>query len=118
LKIFAGTDGPAFLMMKNFYVLKRYNNADSYALAVGLLADRLAGGSGLVQTWPRPAGSLSVEDKIELQERLQRQGFYSGEIDGHLGAGTTAAIREFQIQAGLVEDGVPSRQLLLLLRKR
>ena len=50
LKILAGTEGPPFLMMKNFYVLKRYNNSDSYALAVGLLADRLAGWNGLVQT--------------------------------------------------------------------
>jgi membrane-bound lytic murein transglycosylase B len=117
LKILAGTQGPAFLMMKNFYVLKRYNNSDSYALAVGLLADRLAGWSGLVQSWPRPPGSLSIEDKFELQERLQQHGYYSGEIDGHLGDGTKAAIRQFQIQAGLVEDGVPSQQLLQALRK-
>ena len=34
----AGDNGPAFLMMKNFFVLKSYNNADKYALAVGLLA--------------------------------------------------------------------------------
>jgi membrane-bound lytic murein transglycosylase B len=118
LKILAGTKGPAFLMMKNFYVLKRYNNSDSYALAVGLLADRLAGWSGLDQSWPRPPGSLRVEDKFELQERLQQQGYYSGEIDGHLGGGTQAAIRQFQRQAGLVEDGVPSQQLLQVLRKR
>jgi membrane-bound lytic murein transglycosylase B len=118
LKILAGTKGPAFLMMKNFYVLKRYNNSDSYALAVGLLADRLAGWSGLVQSWPRPPGSLRVEDKFELQERLQQQGYYSGEIDGHLGGGTKAAIRQFQAQAGLEEDGVPSQQLLQALRKR
>jgi membrane-bound lytic murein transglycosylase B len=118
LKILAGTEGPAFLMMKNFFVLKSYNSSDSYALAVGLLADRLAGWSGLVQSWPRPPGSLSIEDKIELQKRLQQHGYYSGEIDGHLGAGTKAAIRRFQVQAGLVEDGVPSQELLQDLRKR
>ena len=84
---------------------------------MGLLADRLAGWSGLVQSWPRPPGSLSIEDKIELQERLQQQGYYSGEIDGQLGGGTKAAIRLFQIQAGLVEDGIPSQQLLQALRK-
>ncbi len=118
LKILAGPEGPAFLMMKNFYVIKRYNNSDSYALAVGLLADRLAGGGGLVHPWPRPAGSLGIEDKLELQERLQQQGFYSGAIDGHLGDGTKEAIRQFQIQAELTEDGVPSQQLLDALRKR
>jgi membrane-bound lytic murein transglycosylase B len=118
LKILAGTEGPAFLMMKNFYVLKRYNSSDSYALAVGLLADRLAGLSGLVQSWPRPPGSLSIEDKIELQKRLRQHGYYSGEIDGHLGDGTKEAIRRFQIQAGLVEDGVPSQELLQDLRQR
>ena len=118
LKILAGTKGPAFLMTRNFFVLKSYNSSDSYALAVGLLADRLAGWSGLVQSWPRPPGSLSIEDKIELQKRLQQHGYYSGEIDGHLGDGTKEAIRRFQVQAGLVEDGVPSQDLLQVLRKR
>jgi membrane-bound lytic murein transglycosylase B len=117
LKIMAGPDGPAFLMMKNFYVLKNYNNSDSYALAVGLLADRIAGWGGLVQSWPRPAGSLSIEEKIEIQERLKEHGHYSGEIDGYLGSGTKAAIRQFQIQAGMIEDGVPSQQLLESLRE-
>jgi membrane-bound lytic murein transglycosylase B len=117
LKIFAGTKGPAFLMMKNFFVLKRYNNSDYYALAVGLLADRLLGWRGIVQPWPRPPGSLSIEDKIELQTQLQEQGYYTGEIDGRLGDGTKAAIRQFQVQAGLVEDGVPSQDLLKALRK-
>jgi membrane-bound lytic murein transglycosylase B len=117
LKIMAGPNGPAFLMIKNFYVLKNYNNSDSYALAVGLLADRISGWGGLVQSWPRPAGSLSIEDKIELQERLKQHGHYSGEIDGYLGDGTKTAIRQFQIQAGLIEDGVPSQELLRALRE-
>lgn len=117
LKIFAGAKGPAFLMTKNFYVLKHYNNSDFYALAAGLLADRLEGWSGLVQSWPRPPGSLTIEDKIELQERLRQRGFYSGEIDGYLGEGTKAAIRKFQTKAGLVEDGIPSQSLLQVLRK-
>jgi membrane-bound lytic murein transglycosylase B len=43
LKMPGGANGPAFLMTKNFFVIKRYNNSDSYALAVGVLADEIAG---------------------------------------------------------------------------
>ena len=71
----------------------------------------------MVQSWPRPAGSLSIDDKIELQERLQQQGYYDGKIDGYLGTGTRAAIRQFQSKAGLAEDGTPSLELLQALRK-
>lgn len=117
LKILAGPQGPAFLMMKNFFVLKRYNNSDFYALAVSLLADRLAGAGGLAGSWPRPPGSLSLSDKIELQKKLQERGYYSGEIDGNLGGGTKDAIRQFQIKRGLAEDGIPSQDLLQALRK-
>lgn len=49
----AGSGGPAFLMLRNFEVIKRYNNADSYALAVGHLADRLKGLGGFQNDWPR-----------------------------------------------------------------
>lgn len=117
LKLPAGPDGPAFLMLKNFYVLKRYNNADAYALAVGLLADRLAGYGRLTKSWPRPPGALSVDEKFELQERLQQRGHYDGKIDGYLGEGTRKAIRSFQAQAGLEVDGKPNQELLMALRR-
>jgi membrane-bound lytic murein transglycosylase B len=118
LKVPAGAAGPAFLMLGNFSVLKRYNNSDSYALAVSLLADRLAGSGGLlVQAWPRPAGSLNTEEKLELQQRLQQRGLYIGEVDGHLGPATEKAIRGFQVQAGLSPDGLPSQSLLRDLRR-
>lgn len=48
----AGANGPAFLMLRNHFVIRRYNNAVVYALAVGHLADRLRGGSEFVQPWP------------------------------------------------------------------
>lgn len=117
LKLLAGPEGPAFLMMKNFYVLKRYNNANAYALAVGVLADRLAGFGGPVQSWPRPKGSLSMEDKFAVQTLLQKHGYYTGNIDGYLGKGTRGAIRKFQAQAGLEQDGVPTQDVLKALRK-
>ncbi len=117
LKMLSGPEGPSFLMLKNFFVLKRYNNADAYALGVGLLADRLAGGHGMVQDWPRPPGELNIIEKFELQKRLKKLGHYSGDVDGNLGKESRKAIRIFQAQGGLQEDGLPSLALLEKLRR-
>ncbi len=43
----AGVRGPAFLVGPNFRTILRYNNSTSYALAVSLLAQRIAGGPGV-----------------------------------------------------------------------
>ena len=59
-----------------------------------------------------------LKTKFELQQKLQEKGYYTGEIDGNLGGGTKAAIRQFQNQAGLPEDGIPSQDLLQALRKK
>lgn len=117
LKMPAGANGPAFLMVRNFFVIKRYNNSDSYALAVGLLADRIAGYGGMDQRWPRPPGALSMEEKFEMQTHLKRLGYYGGEIDGNLGSGSKAAIRAFQERMGLSASGEPSQDVLNHLRQ-
>jgi membrane-bound lytic murein transglycosylase B len=117
LKLPGGTQGPAFLVLKNFYIIKRYNNADAYALAVGLLADRLAGYAEPVQDWPRPPTALYAEEKLELQSLLKKKGLYDGKIDGLFGESTRAAIRSFQQQAGLAVNEKASRELLEQLRK-
>lgn len=118
LKVLDGRGGPAFLATKNFFVLKRYNNADKYALAVGLLADEIAGYGGLVRDWNRPFTKLSFEEKQELQERLSVQGYYDGKFDGKIGEGSKSAIKAFQAQAGLTPDGHPSMEVLSRLRQR
>jgi membrane-bound lytic murein transglycosylase B len=118
LKMIGGDLGPGFLALHNFFVLKRYNNSDFYALAVGLLADSLAGKEGMQQSWPRPAGSLSVAEKFELQELLTAKGFYSGGVDGRIGSNTRKGIRNFQIQQNMEVDGQASQQLLEILRKK
>ena len=114
----AGDNGPAFLMTKNFFVLKNYNNADKYALAVGLLADQISGYSGLVVDWPRGYKPLSSDERYELQKHLSRFGLYDGKIDGKIGSGSKAAIMALQQQAGMPQDGNASKALLEFLRKR
>lgn len=118
LKVPDGRAGPAFLMTRNFFVLKRYNNADTYALAVGLLADQIAGYGGLVRDWNRPFTRLSSDETEELQRRLSTLGYYDGVIDGKIGEGSRTAIRAFQAQAGLTQDGHPSKEVLTTLRRR
>jgi len=113
-----GREGPAFLMTKNFFVLKRYNNADKYALAVGLLADEIAGYGGLVRDWNRPFTKLSFEEKQELQKHLLTLGYYDGKIDGKIGSGSRSAIVAVQQALGLQPDGHPSKEVLSRLRQR
>ncbi|MCT7377513.1 lytic murein transglycosylase [Chelativorans sp. EGI FJ00035] len=118
LKVPDGRAGPAFLMTKNFFVIKRYNNSDKYALAVGLLADQIAGYSGLVRDWNRPFERLSGEETEELQKRLGALGYYEGPIDGKIGSGSRSAIKAFQERMGLAQDGHPSKEVLKRLRGR
>lgn len=117
LKLPGGGKGPGFLMTRNFFVIKRYNASDSYALGVGLLADQIAGYAGMQQRWPRPDGSLDISEKFELQNRLKELGYYDGEVDGNFGSGSKAAIQAFQAQNGLPTDGEPTQNLLRVLRK-
>jgi membrane-bound lytic murein transglycosylase B len=111
----AGGNGPAFLMLKNFRVLKRYNNADAYALAVGHLADRLKGFGPFEGAWPASA-MLDQNMRAELQRLLAARGFYAGDIDANLGSGSQAAIRAFQASIGAEVNGQPSMRLLQQLR--
>ena len=116
LKLEGGSNGPGFLMTKNFFTIKRYNASDSYALAVGLLADEIAGFGGMQQKWPRPNGTLDIKEKFELQTRMKELGYYDGEIDGNFGSGSKAAISAIQKRMGLQNDGEPSQTLLRALR--
>jgi membrane-bound lytic murein transglycosylase B len=99
-----GPTGPAFLVLPNFRVIKRYNNSDNYALVVGHLADRIRGGGPFVTPWPADQ-LLSLQERQEIQSRLARRGYPMGKIDGKFGPQTRDAIRAFQASAGLMADG-------------
>ena len=113
----AGADGPAFVVFKNFFVIKRYNNANSYAMAVGHLADRIAGKGPFVREWPRGPGALKLAEKMEVQKLLNKLGYDVGEPDGIIGPNTIDAVSKFQTSLGLVPDGKANEELLLKLRR-
>ena len=107
--------GPTFSVTSNFAVLKRYNNSDSYAIGVGLLADRIGGAGPLRGQFPPDANGLTKADRIALQERLTAQGFDTGGTDGVIGQKSREAIAAYQGSRGLAATGVPSLDLLRAL---
>src|SRR5690606_19257356 len=112
----AGAGGPAFLVVKNFQVIKRYNNADAYALAVGHLADRLRGGGPFTRDWPDADLRLSDSQLVEVQKQLAARGPYEGACDGNSGSGSRAATSAYQSTVGLEPNGQVSRKLLEMLQ--
>jgi membrane-bound lytic murein transglycosylase B len=111
-----GKNGPAFLLLNNFRSLLRYNQADSYALAVGHLADRLAGYGPFVQAWPTGERRLSMEQRMELQRLLIALGHLEGDVDGIIGSGTLEGVRSYQRVKKLPVDGYPTQTILKKLR--
>jgi lytic murein transglycosylase len=111
----AGPSGPAFLLFRNFSVLLTYNNAENYALGVGHLSDRLAGGGPIRGSFPPDAQGLSKADRQAIQRRLTALGFDTGGTDGVIGARTISAIEAFERSRGLPVTGVATRALLQAL---
>ena len=116
LRLPAGAGGPAFLAGPNFRAILAYNQSVSYALAVGHLAERIAGGAPIAGRWPADDRPLTREEREDLQRLLTAAGHDTGSVDGVLGVRTRAAIRTYQKASGLPEDGHPSAGLLARLR--
>lgn len=112
----AGKAGPAFLVFRNYDAIYSYNAAESYALAIALLADRLRGGSGLRTPWPTDDPGLSRAQRRELQALLAARGHDIGAIDGAIGGRTRAAVLAEQQRLGMAADGRPGQKLLQALR--
>lgn len=107
----AGVRGPAFLVLKNFYVIKTYNAADLYALYVGYLADRIGTDRRFEGKWGR-VDSFSRDGVRKLQQGLADRDFEVGKIDGLIGSKTRVAIGKYQRSAGLPVTCYPTRAQL------
>ncbi|KRE02125.1 lytic transglycosylase [Bosea sp. Root381] len=112
----AGRNGPAFLVFKNYDAAYSYNGADSYALAISLLSDRLRGRPGVQGDWPTDDLPLSREQRRELQRLLIARGYDVGEPDGAVGSLTRAAIRDIEGKIGMQQTGRPGEKVLRALK--
>lgn len=113
----AGVAGPAFLVQRNFDAIFAYNAAESYALAIAHLADRIRGGSSFITPWPTDDPGLSRAERREVQRRLIELGHDIGEVDGIIGSNTRRVIAAIQPGLGMEADGRAGRQLLEALRR-
>ena len=111
----AGAAGPAFLALPNHFAIRTYNNSTSYALGIGLLADRFGGGAPPVTPWPVET-PLSMSDRMAAQIALARVGFNPGPADGVIGAGTRKALRAWQQSQQLPADGYLSNDMVARLK--
>jgi lytic murein transglycosylase len=111
----AGAAGPIFLLFPNHFAIRKYNNSVAYALAVGLLADRIAGGGPLVKAWPNET-PLSLADRMTAQRALAALGFDPGAPDGVVGMGTRAQLRAWQKARGITADGYLSPAMVQRLK--
>ena len=112
-----GHKGPAFLVYGNFDKILNWNRSLLYAIAVGHLADRIAGHGTLLATRPAKEEPLSRAQVEEMQGLLAELGFDAGEPDGVVGSQTRAALRAFQHQAEVPPDGYPTPELLASIRR-
>ncbi|NNH24926.1 lytic murein transglycosylase [Acinetobacter terrestris] len=112
----AGANGPVFLVFKNFDAIYSYNAAESYALAIAHLSDRLQGQGGFSKAWPTDDAGTSRAERREIQQFLLNKGYDIGAIDGLIGDKTRQAIRQEQNRLGLSPTGRAGQQILRAFR--
>jgi lytic murein transglycosylase len=108
----AGAKGPAFIVTDNYAVLKEYNNSDAYALAVGHLADRIAGGGPIRARWPADDRPLPRDLRVALQKKLAALGYRVTDFEGHIDFDLRDYVRAEQKKRDMVPDGNPTLALL------
>lgn len=105
-----GKDGPAFIAYPNFSVYFEWNQSFTYVLTAAYFGTRLEGAP--VYDAGNSAPGLSGDQMKRLQAKLAERGYDVGKIDGILGAGTRAAVRDVQRELGLPADAWPTPDLL------
>ena len=91
----AGIYGPIYLVSKNFYTIKKYNNSDLYALSVGFIGDKIKyNNHDFYKRWD-VTEKFTKNEIMDLQKKLSTK-YDVGGIDGLIGYKTRRAIGIYQ----------------------
>lgn len=111
----AGRYGPAFIATTNFYVIKKFNESDLYALFIGHLADRFRTNKPFIGKWAK-LGGFSKRDVQAMQVRLEKRNVDVGGADGLIGFKTRTAVGVWQTQNGFKPTCLPDAALIRRIR--
>ena len=114
--VYPARGGPAWIVFKNYDAAFSYNGADSYALAISILSDRLRGKPGVQQAWPTDDPPTSREERRELQRLLIARGHDVGEPSGGIGPLSRTAISAEERRLGMTPTGRAGGKILQALR--
>ncbi len=112
-----GTYGPAFLTLKNYYVIKEYNFSDLYVLFVGHLSDRINDPRPFETPWSKNT-QLRTAQVETMQRTLTKLGLYKDKIDGKAGMLTRAAVGAYQKANRIKLDCWPTAAVLDDMQRR
>src|SRR6266516_1445373 len=112
-----GVYGPAFLTLKNYYVIKEYNFSDLYVLFVGHLSDRIGDPRPFETPWSKNT-QLRTAQVESMQRTLTKLGLYKDKIDGKAGMLTRSALGAYQKANRLKVDCWPTAAVLDDMQKR
>jgi lytic murein transglycosylase len=112
-----GTYGPAFLTLKNYYVIKEYNFSDLYVLFVGHLSERISDPRQFETPWSKNA-QLRTAQVETMQRTLTKLGLYKDKIDGKAGMLTRSALGAYQKANRLKVDCWPTAAVLEDMQRR
>jgi lytic murein transglycosylase len=106
-----GIYGPAFLTLRNYYVIKEYNFSDLYVLFVGHVSDRILDPRPFEKSWSKNT-QLRTAQVEQMQRTLAKLGVYKDKIDGKAGMLTRSALGAYQKANKLKVDCWPTAAVL------
>ncbi len=105
-----GRHGPAFLAYANFQIYLKWNQSLNYSITAAHLADRL-GGAPAMDKGNGTVLEMSLQQVKELQMLMAKRGYFSGEVDGKIGAATRASVKAAQLKLGLPAELLPDARI-------